>query len=145
MNASRPASLSLALALFAAACGGDDPTSLSPPQREIKAQPSFANDINEIFQRRGCSSGACHGAAGGQAGLVLSAGASANYAMLVNVQATSENFLRVAPSDADNSYLVIKLEGRQTVGQRMPRGAAPLDDIDMTNIRKWIDNGAPRN
>ena len=138
MNASRPASLSLALALFAAACGGDDPTSLSPPQREIKAQPSFANDINEIFQRRGCSSG-------GQAGLVLSAGASANYAMLVNVQATSENFLRVAPSDADNSYLVIKLEGRQTVGQRMPRGAAPLDDIDMTNIRKWIDNGAPRN
>jgi hypothetical protein len=54
-----------------------------------------------------------------------------------------ENFLRVAPGDAQDSYLVIKLEGRQAAGSRMPLTGCCLDDIDIGNIRKWIDNGAP--
>ncbi|RMH12875.1 MAG: hypothetical protein D6701_13015 [Gemmatimonadetes bacterium] len=67
------------------------------------------------------------------------------YDNLVNVQATSENFRRVLPGDPQNSYIVIKLEGRQSVGSRMPLGQAPLDNIDLTNIRNWISSGAPNN
>lgn len=130
----------LALVGLLAACG--DPTG---PNREILANPSFATNINEIFQRRGCSGGNCHGASGGRAGLMLTASAAANFGMLVNVAATSESFTRVVPNDAQNSYLVIKLEGRQLVGGPMPLNQGGLDNIDLTNIRNWIDNGAPNN
>jgi hypothetical protein len=37
---------------------------------------------------------------------------------------------------------VIKLEGRQTVGGRMPQTGSPLDSIDLTNVRNWISQGA---
>ncbi len=55
------------------------------------------------------------------------------------------NEVRVIAGDAQNSYLVKKLEGRQTVGARMPLNGAPLDNIDLTNIRNWIDQGAQNN
>lgn len=142
----------LPVLLFSVGCGGDDPTgpysgdgTTGTAAREIKAQPSFSTDINEILQRRGCSAGSCHGASGGQAGLMLTTNAGANYGMLVNVQATSENFLRVEAGNAGNSYMVIKLEGRQSTGGRMPLGGSPLDNIDLTNIKNWINNGAPQN
>jgi len=138
---------SLTLVVILAACGGDPtgPGDNNPPVREIKAAPSFSTDVNEIFQRRGCTGGSCHGAPNGQGGLRLTSSASANYAALVNVDASSEAFKRVLPNDATNSYLVIKLEGRQSVGSRMPLNLSPLDNIDLTNIRNWIGNGAPQN
>jgi hypothetical protein len=77
------------------------------------------------------------------AGLDLRAGIS--YGELVDVPATSEPFPRVDPGNPDGSYLVIKLEGRQSVGDRMPQTGASLDSIDLTNIRNWISQGAPNN
>ena len=77
------------------------------------------------------------------AGLDLRSGAS--FASLVSVRATSEPILRVIPGDANGSYLVIKLEGRQSVGDRMPQTGAALDSIDLTNIRNWIAQGALNN
>jgi hypothetical protein len=131
------------------ACGGDGPTAPGPgagpegPTRTIKAQPSFAEDVNEIFQRRGCAVSGCHGT--GSGGLVLTSSASANHGALVGVQANAESFAYVVPGDPDDSYLVIRIEGRQSVGQLMPLGSSPLDTIDVTNIRNWIANGAPNN
>ena len=59
------------------------------------------------------------------------------------MEAASEpSFLRVEPGDPDNSYVIIKLEGRQSVGARMPLGAPFLDNIDLTNIRNWNSQGA---
>ena len=29
-----------------------------------------------------------------------------------------------------------------SVGRQMPQGAPPLDNIDLTNIVNWINNGA---
>ena len=49
------------------------------------------------------------------------------------------------PNDAQNSYLVIKIEDRQTVGTRMPQGGNALDSIDVSNIRNWINQGAKNN
>ena len=45
----------------------------------------------------------------------------------------------------DRLQLEHALEGRQSVGLQMPRGGTPLDNIDLTNIRNWINNGAPNN
>jgi hypothetical protein len=141
----RPA-LVLILAAVLASCGDGGPTSSSggssTDNRVVQVNPSYSATIQEIFIRRGCTASACHGTAR-QAGLDLTTGAS--YANLVNVRATSEPLVRVIPGDPNGSYLVIKLEGRQSVGSRMPQTGAPLDSIDLTNIRNWISQGALNN
>lgn len=134
-----------ALAFSLSSCGGGSPTSSSGSStdtRTIQANPSFSTTIQEIFNRRSCSSSSCHGTAL-QARLDLRTGAS--YGALVNVRATSEPIVRVIPGNPDGSYLVIKLEGRQSVGSRMPQTGSPLDSIDLTNIRNWIAQGALNN
>lgn len=146
--------LPLVAALTISACGGGgDPVGPDGDNnggggngntvtRVVKAQPSFADDIQEIFNRRSCASSNCHGTAQ-EAGLDLRSGNS--YGNLVGVQATQEDVVRVVPLNANDSYLVIKLENRQTVGVRMPIGGAALDSIDLTNIKNWINNGAESN
>jgi len=150
MNAPRLASYSfaMALALAVAACGGSDgPTdpggngnnSGGPPTP--KADPSFSSDIVPIFSSAGCTSGGCHGAPI-QAGLNL---ASSPYTSLVNVpssQVTGE--IRVIPGNANGSYLVKKLEGRASFGERMPLGGQ-LDAVSLANIKNWINQGAKNN
>jgi len=150
----RAAALALAVPLLTApACGGGDgssPTSPSPANpgpgagggRTIQADPSFSSVVQEIFERRGCTQAGCHNNAT-VSGLTLARGAS--YAALVNVRAANEPIVRVIPGNADGSYLVIKLEGRQAVGARMPLAGAPLDEIDLTNIKNWINQGAKNN
>jgi hypothetical protein len=134
----------LSVTLLVSACGdGGSPSSPSPPDnRTVQADPSFSATIQEVFDRRGCTQSACHGLAE-QAGLDLRRGTS--YGDLVNVIATSEPIVRVIPGNADGSYLVIKLEGRQRVGDRMPQGLAPLDSTDLTNVKNWIAQGAKNN
>jgi hypothetical protein len=140
----------LALAAIVGACGGsDDPTAPGDGEapggatRSIEDDPSLAIDIQSIFNRHLCSSGNCHGSQQ-QAGLDLRSGNA--YAGLVNVPSTNEpDEVRVIPGDAHRSYLVVKLEDRQSVGVRMPLGRSPLDSIDLTNVKNWIDRGARNN
>jgi hypothetical protein len=106
------------------------------------SDPSFSREIQPIFEQNGCTGSNCHGAAR-SAGLDLRAGSS--YANLVNVQATRENVVRVIPRNADESYLVIKLEGRQSVGARMPFGGQPLSAQELVLIKAWINQGAMNN
>lgn len=138
--------LAVAALLSIAACGGSDVTGVADSNNNggstPPAAPSFAGDVNSIFVAKGCTSGSCHG--GGQGGMTLSGSASADYAAIVNVPATADpSFLRVKPDDAQNSYLVMKIEGR--AGSRMPKGGSPLSDLEITTIRNWIDSGAPQN
>lgn len=134
--------LVLVSGVLLAACGGESVTEPTV-EREILTNPSFVTDINSILLQRGCASGSCHGSGAG--GLTLNESATTNFSRLVGVQAVAELFQLVEPGDAQNSYLVIKIEGRQTRGSIMPRGGSPLDAIDKTNIRNWIDNGASNN
>lgn len=147
--------VTLSLVFTLSACGGDGgmgPDMNDPgdnnggggntPSRTIKAEPSFASDIQEIFDRKSCGSSMCHGSAL-QAGLDLRSGNS--YADLVNVTATQVSMNRVTPFDPAASYLLKKLDGTQTVGARMPLGGTVLDSIDMQNIKNWISNGAESN
>jgi len=136
----------VALSVSFAACGsgpGDlDPSDFSGNDRTIKEDPSFNTDILDIFQREGCANGACHGV-GASAGLSLERDSA--YVHLVGVTSTLEGFERVTAGKAAESYLVIKLEGRQQVGNRMPPSGFPLDLIDMGNIKNWINQGAKNN
>lgn len=132
-----------------ASCGGGEPTGPAgkvdgpATPRMILSNPLFDPDIQNILLEGGCAAGGCHGAPQGQAGLKLDADVRMNYVNLVNVPAQQQaGFLLVKPTDATNSYVVIKLEDRQNVGGPMPVGE-PLDSIDLMNIRNWIDNGAP--
>jgi hypothetical protein len=139
------------LGLFLTACGGSDsPTDPGNNDgnngggdtRVIKADPSFASDIFEVFQRRGCTAAGCHG--GGAGGLTMTSSSGA-FAALVGVASTGTGEVLVMASDAANSYLVKKLEGTASVGARMPFGAGALDNIDLTNIKNWINQGAKNN
>lgn len=68
--------------------------------------------------------------------------AGTSYSQLVNVIARGENIIRVAPGDPNASYLVIKLEGNQSSGSRMPRGQPALSSAKIQLIRDWITAGA---
>jgi hypothetical protein len=138
--------LLVAAAVPLAACGPGsgslDPNDFSSNVREVKEDPSFNTDIQGIFDSEGCVNGACHGV-GASAGLNLERGLA--YANLVGVAATQEGYERVTPEKANESYLIIKLEGRQQVGSRMPPSGNPLDQIHMGNLRNWINKGAKNN
>lgn len=108
--------------------------------RMVRETPSFREDILTMFDRRGCSQTACHGATS-----AVPLTAPLAYDHLVGVVATAEPVLRVRPGDPAASYLVQRLEGTQVVGSRMPLGGAPVDSIDLTNVRRWILQGARRN
>lgn len=136
--------------LAAAACGdsGTDPYGgggNGGDGRVVKASPSFGADIQEIFNRRGCTASQCHGVSPGQASLNLSAGAA--YGDLVNVPSSQDaSWIRVVPGDASASLLYLKVsQANPPVGARMPQGLSPLDTIDQHNIRNWIDAGASNN
>lgn len=132
--------LAVLAVLSLSGCGGDSPAATEPPPT-VKEDPSFAADIQSVFSGR-CISSGCHNA-GAAGGLTLLQGQS--YASLVNVASTQEpGKTRVIPGDAANSYIVIKLEGRQTSGGRMPLGGT-LDSNSIQNIRNWIDKGAKNN
>ena len=124
-------------------CSSDDsPTSPDGSTgRIIKDDPSFASDIQDIFNRN-CTSSICHGSTK-SADLDLRSGTA--HSQLVGVTATTEPIGRVISGDANGSYLIIKLEGRQSAGDRMPRGQSPLDNIDLQNIKNWINQGAKNN
>jgi len=151
MRLSRPVQATFALLTFISigGCGGGygdtgGPTDPGGSNRSIKADPSFENDVFEIFQRRGCTQSSCHG--GGAGGLTMGS-VSGAYGNLVNKAAVGKSGeVRVIPGDAAASYLVKKLEGANgIVGVQMPATGDPLDNIDLTNIRNWIDNGAANN
>ncbi len=143
-----PFTIAVALSLTACAESGTGPDNTPSNggdggnSRSIVADPSFDSVVQEIFNRKGCAGGSCHGSAA-SAGLSLSAGTS--YANLINVASTQTGTDRVIPGNATDSYLIVKVEGRQTVGQQMPLGGSALDNIDLTNLKNWINEGAKNN
>lgn len=130
--------------VFLYQCGSSsNPNSPSTPETETPIEnPSFAQDIQTIFNTS-CAVSGCHNNTA-EAGLNLSQGLA--YANIVNVESTQvPSKKRVLPNDAQNSYLVEKIEGRQSVGSRMPLNRNPLTNTQIQNIRNWINRGAQNN
>ena len=114
----------------------------------VVANPSFARDVQPIFATR-CATAGCHSATRQQSGLDLSS-EQASYANLVNQASvsSSDRLLRVEPGDADNSWLVRRIEAdpaRRDNLPRMPLAITPLTDNQITTIVNWINQGAKRN
>lgn len=133
-------------AVVAAACADFTvPTAAVGPDTLV-AEPSFARDIQPILTAR-CATVGCHTAVTHQAGLVLQAGIA--YDSLVGRPSTlAPQFVRVAPGDADASWLV-RMIGPDPAArfgiERMPLGRAPLTDNQIATIVRWVTQGALRN
>jgi hypothetical protein len=84
----------------------------------------------------------CHIGASAPEGLQLDAAHS--YNLLVGVPSVEEpSFERVKPSEPDQSYMVLKIEGASGIdGGQMPLGESPLPQATIDAIRQWITNGA---
>ena len=84
----------------------------------------------------------CHTGPGAPLGLKLDT-AENSYDLMVGLNSFQDNnFLRVAPDDPDNSYLVQKIQGIAAIGDRMPLGQSPLTSDMIAAIRQWIVDGA---
>ena len=104
-------------------------------------QPTLESIQDNVFSPS-CSG--CH--TGGGASLPSSmnlTSSAASRVALVNVMSSETGLQRVLPGNANNSYLIQKLEGTQSSGARMPFGGPFLDTATIAVIRQWIDSGAP--
>ena len=139
----------LLLAVAGAACD-EKLADLAGPSPNLT--PTFASIQREIFSdqessgRLACTQ--CQIAGGQAAGTGLILTADVAYANLVGRASRQQpTSTLVVPGDAENSYLVKKLEGAPTItGLRMPRNTGPfLTPGQMTILRRWIAEGAANN
>ena len=150
---SRALILVLAAGLLAGCGSSDDPAPAapttpppaapapppSPPPMEDTLTPTLSSIQALVFDPHCVDH---HGGRAVEAGLDLSDGMS--HAALVNVPSIQTALDLVEPGDAENSYLVHKLEGRAgIVRDRMPPIGDPLTEEEIAAIRDWINAGAP--
>ena len=141
--------LVLVAGLAATACD-ESLSKLAGPTPSL--EPTFASVQKEIFEttdaagRVACVN--CHTSTGRNPSAGLNLNHDVAYDQIVNVPSSRKpGAIRVIPSDAENSYLVHKVEGRSgIVGIRMPFSGPPyLTDGQILILKRWIANGAPRN
>jgi hypothetical protein len=104
--------------------------------------PTYANIQTRVFQAS-CAFNSCHDDTAPAQALDLKTDAAA---ALVGVMATgtgAEGRVLVIPNDADNSYIVEKVEAMMPqAGVRMPVGGQQLEQNKIDALRAWIDAGA---
>jgi hypothetical protein len=136
------------LGLLAGGCGAgsgegldENGQPLPPGGSAVALTPTLASIQANVFTPT-CAVAGCHGGAAAQQGLRLDAGFSA--ASLINVASPRDpTLIRVIPGDPSGSFLIHKLEGTQTLGDRMPQGGPYLPQSTIDVIRQWIADGAP--
>jgi len=108
------------------------------------AVQSNLDDIQAKVFKPTCSG--CHTGSGNTLPSVMDlTTADASYNSLVNFASLNEpDFLRVQASFSEESLLIRKLLGTQSVGSRMPFRGERLDTVVIDSIRDWINSGAPR-
>jgi hypothetical protein len=105
-------------------------------------EPTLASIQAKVFTPS-CAVVGCHGGSVVQQGLRLDEGFSAS--SLINVPSPQNPALiRVIPGNPGGSFLIQKLEGTQTIGDRMPAFSPPLPQATIDVIRQWIQLGAPQ-
>jgi hypothetical protein len=138
--------------LALAACGGGSGEGLDTNGRPIASSgnlappvpglaPTLASIQANVFSVN-CAVTGCHSGAEAQQGLRLDPGFSAGN--LINAASPVDpTFIRVIPNSPDSSFIVRKLEGTQTLGERMPQGGPYLPQSSIDVVRQWILAGAP--
>ena len=102
-------------------------------------------NASDTAGRPACTS--CHNAQSARLNGNLNLAGTGAYAQLVNVASSGKpGAIRVIPGDAENSYLIHKIEGRPgIVGARMPMNGPFLTPGQIAIIRRWIQDGAQDN
>ena len=127
--------LAFAAALLLSSCEHADP--LEPADLPPTLESIQANIFNT-----NCALSGCHTGGNPPMGLDLSEGNARANLVGVPSQEVPQVF-RVKAGNADESYLVMKIEGAAgIVGQRMPLGREPLSQEQISLVREWIDGGA---
>jgi hypothetical protein len=138
------------LAVVALAACDEKLSSLAGPTPSL--EPTFSSIQQQIFEN-GDSSGraactTCHTSTGRNPAGGLNLNHDVAYGQLVNVASREKpTVARVVPGDAENSYLIQKLEGAPgIVLRRMPSNGPPyLTDGQLLILKRWVAIGAPRN
>jgi len=119
-----------------------------PPCEGEPFDSTFAAIQDVIFADYGCAEGFCHGSndpPSGELGLLPDVA----YDDLVGVDSVGvPGTLRVAPGDADASFLYDKLDaatngGSPAAGQPMPLSGGAVTADELEAVRLWIEGGAP--
>ena len=142
--------LLLLVVLGFAACGGDDsPTAPTAPTTPTTPTTPTVGNLTATLSsiQRELFNPHCaghHAGSQAEAGLDLTEGES--FANLVNVMSVQVGLNLVEPNDAENSYLIHKLDGRdEIVGARMPPNGPFIMDEALDVIKAWINAGAQNN
>jgi hypothetical protein len=138
-----------ALVLVLGACGAGTGEGLDQNGQPLSAgggsvalAPTLASIQANVFSVN-CAIPGCHGGGTVQFGLRLDPGFSAGN--LINVPSPRDaNLIRVIPGNPGGSFIIQKLEGTQTLGDRMPQFGPYLPQSTIDVIRQWIQNGAPQ-
>lgn len=118
--------------------GQSDTTEITVEQFDKPHEVSFRNQVQSVFAKAGCNSGACHGAAAGKNGFKLSLrgyDADADY-FAITRQARGR---RIAPADPARSLLLTK-----PTGAIAHRGGVrfEVDSPEYRTVASWIAQGA---
>jgi len=121
--------------------GAGNQTTSAAVAMNVILVPTLAELQSTIFSPR-CSG--CHTGGGGSLPTSMNlSSTAATFASLVNVTSVEEpTQKRVLPNTPNNSYIITKLSGTQTVGQRMPLGGPFLSQAEIDSVRAWIQAGA---
>jgi hypothetical protein len=105
--------------------------------------PTFKAIYSEIFAEKGCTMDFCHGGSG----LKIADKATARMNLLSGTATGMgcSGMPFIVPGKPDDSYLYKKLQPNPMCGRQMPDGLAPLSTEAMTQLRTWIEMGAPDN
>jgi hypothetical protein len=115
---------------------------LSAGGGSVALAPTLASIQANVFSVN-CAIPGCHGGGTVQFGLRLDPGFSAGN--LINVPSPRDaNLIRVIPGNPGSSFIIQKLEGTQTLGDRMPQFGPYLPQSTIDVIRQWIQDGAPQ-
>jgi hypothetical protein len=103
-------------------------------------QATLSSIQTNIFTPK-CSNVGCHIGPGGGP---MSLRSGDSFGTLVGVN-SAYGRPRVAPGNANNSALYLKVIGDISTGSRMPLGGAPLSQTETDSIKAWINAGALNN
>lgn len=121
-------------------CASGGTPQSTPAALGAPLEPTLASIQANIFSPT-CAVSGCHAGASAQQGMRLDPGFAFGNLVCHNVPRDPTR-IRVIPGDPDDSFIIQKLEGTQTLGDRMPDGGPYLQQSTIDVIRLWIANGA---
>jgi len=157
-------SLALLFFVLVAGCSSEEPANL--PKRDggtATGAAAFKKDVVPLLQEGSCTLTGCHGAKENNRGVYLTGDPAQMHTELLKESSVAKGMKIVAPGDPENSWLMIKLDGKQAqfsakcadtsgtlpagdCGQPMPQGDDPslgqLSQAKRDVIRAWIKAGA---